>query len=52
MNRTFNDGIGMVVVVAPDQAAAVAQSLREAGEAVHEIGRIAPRGHGAPVEVA
>ena len=52
MNRTFNNGIGMVVVVAPDQAAAVAQSLREAGEAVHEIGRIAPRGHGAPVEVA
>jgi phosphoribosylformylglycinamidine cyclo-ligase len=52
MNRTFNNGIGMVVVVAPDQAAAVAQSLREAGESVHEIGRIAPRGNGAPVEVA
>jgi phosphoribosylformylglycinamidine cyclo-ligase len=52
MNRTFNNGIGMVVVVAPDQAAAVAQSLREAGESVPEIGRIAPRGNGAPVEVA
>jgi phosphoribosylformylglycinamidine cyclo-ligase len=52
MNRTFNNGIGMVVVVAPDQAVSVAQSLREAGESVHEIGRIAPRGNGAPVEVA
>jgi phosphoribosylformylglycinamidine cyclo-ligase len=52
MNRTFNNGIGMVVVVAPDQAEAAARTLREAGEAVHEIGRIAPRGAGAPVEVA
>jgi phosphoribosylformylglycinamidine cyclo-ligase len=51
MNRTFNNGIGMVVVVAPGEAAAVAQTLREAGESVHEIGRIAPRGSGAPVEV-
>jgi phosphoribosylformylglycinamidine cyclo-ligase len=52
MNRTFNNGIGMVVVVAPDQAEAIARTLREAGESVHEIGRIAPRGAGAPVEVA
>ena len=52
MNRTFNNGIGMVVVVAPDQAEAAARTLREAGEAVHEIGRIVPRGAGAPVEVA
>jgi phosphoribosylformylglycinamidine cyclo-ligase len=52
MNRTFNNGIGMVVVVAPAEAAAVAQTLREAGESVHEIGRIAPRGTGAAVTVA
>ncbi len=51
MNRTFNNGIGMVVVVAPDAAAAVAASLRAAGESVHEIGRIAPRGDGDPVTV-
>ena len=51
MNRTFNNGIGMVVVVAAGEAAAVADTLRQAGESVHEIGRIAPRGEGAPVEV-
>src|SRR5687768_16159475 len=43
MNRTFNNGIGMVVVVAPGEAQAVAAALRQAGETVHQIGRIAPR---------
>src|SRR4051812_5248176 len=52
MNRTFNNGIGMVVVVSPAEAAAVADTLRQAGESVHEIGRIAARGTGAPVTVA
>jgi phosphoribosylformylglycinamidine cyclo-ligase len=52
MNRTFNNGIGMVVVVAPAEAAAVADTLRQAGESVHEIGRIGPRGQGAPVTVS
>jgi phosphoribosylformylglycinamidine cyclo-ligase len=52
MNRTFNNGIGMVVVVAPAEAQAVAATLRAAGESVHEIGRIAPRGSGAAVTVA
>jgi phosphoribosylformylglycinamidine cyclo-ligase len=51
MNRTFNNGIGMVVVVAPGEAAAVAQTLRDAGESVHEIGVIGPRGSGASVTV-
>ncbi|HZY20392.1 MAG TPA: phosphoribosylformylglycinamidine cyclo-ligase [Ramlibacter sp.] len=51
MNRTFNNGIGMVVVVAAEHAQATARTLREQGEAVHEIGVIAPRGTGAPVEV-
>jgi phosphoribosylformylglycinamidine cyclo-ligase len=49
MNRTFNNGIGMVVVVAPGQAAACAAALRERGETVFEIGTIAPRGAGAAV---
>ena len=52
MNRTFNNGIGMVMVVQPDAAEAVAAALREAGETVHAIGRIAPRGDGAAVVVA
>jgi phosphoribosylformylglycinamidine cyclo-ligase len=52
MNRTFNNGIGMVVVVAPAEAQAVAETLRAAGEQVHDIGRIVPRGTGAAVTVA
>jgi phosphoribosylformylglycinamidine cyclo-ligase len=52
MNRTFNNGIGMVVVIAAEHAAACAATLREAGETVHEIGAIAERGDGAAVVVA
>ena len=52
MNRTFNNGISMVVVVAPDAAEATAATLAAAGETVHRIGRIAPRGDGAAVVVA
>lgn len=52
MNRTFNNGIGMVVVIAAEEATACAATLRELGEAVHEIGTIAPRGDGAAVIVA
>ena len=52
MNRTFNNGIGMVVVIEPAQAQATAQTLRAAGEQVYEIGRIAPQGDGAQVVVA
>ncbi len=51
MNRTFNNGIGMVVVVAPDAAEATAATLRAQGETVQVIGAIAPRGDGAAVEV-
>ena len=43
MNRTFNNGIGMVVVVDAASAQATARTLREAGEQVYEIGVIAPR---------
>ena len=49
MNRTFNHGIGMVVVIAADQADACAATLRQHGEQVHIIGRIAARGDGAAV---
>jgi phosphoribosylformylglycinamidine cyclo-ligase len=52
MNRTFNNGIGMVVVVDAAEADATAQTLRAQGETVHEIGRIAPRAGGPLVVVA
>ena len=52
MNRTFNNGIGMVVVIAADHAAACADTLRTQGEKVFTIGTIAPRGNGAAVVVA
>lgn len=40
MARTFNCGIGMVVIVAPDQADDVAQLLEDAGEKVYRIGEV------------
>ena len=52
MNRTFNNGIGMVVVVDSASAAACADSLRALGETVYAIGVIAPQGAGASVTVA
>jgi phosphoribosylformylglycinamidine cyclo-ligase len=51
MNRTFNNGIGMVVVIDPAEASACAATLRAGGETVHEIGVIAERGTGAAVVV-
>jgi phosphoribosylformylglycinamidine cyclo-ligase len=51
MNRTFNNGIGMVVVVDAASVAAVTQTLRDLGETVFEIGAIAPQGTGAAVVV-
>lgn len=52
MNRTFNNGIGMVVVVDAASAQATAKTLREAGEQVYEIGVIATKGEGAAVTVS
>jgi phosphoribosylformylglycinamidine cyclo-ligase len=40
MARTFNCGVGMVVIVAPEQAGSVSIMLEGAGETVFEIGRI------------
>ena len=52
MNRTFNNGIGMVVVIDAAHAGACAQTLQAAGEQVFAIGVIAQRGDGAAVVVA
>ena len=46
MLRVFNCGIGMVVIVAEDDAKAAADALRAAGETVWRIGSIAARGNG------
>ena len=52
MNRTFNNGIGMVVVMAAGDAEACAQMLRSVGETVYTIGVIAERGDTTPVVLA
>jgi phosphoribosylformylglycinamidine cyclo-ligase len=46
MARTFNCGVGMALVVAPDEAAEVIRSLEGTGETAFEIGPIeqGPRG--------
>jgi phosphoribosylformylglycinamidine cyclo-ligase len=49
MVRTFNCGVGMVVIVAPEQAANVTSALEGAGETVFEIGRIEEGGRGCTV---
>ncbi|GJD46868.1 Phosphoribosylformylglycinamidine cyclo-ligase [Methylobacterium cerastii] len=44
MLRTFNCGVGMVLVVAEDRAEAVSKALGEAGEAPVRLGAITARG--------
>ena len=46
MARTFNCGIGMVVIVAAEHAEAAEKFLRDAGEIVFMIGAIRARGEG------
>ena len=52
MNRTFNNGIGMVVVIDAEHATVCAGMLRASGEQVHVIGAIAARGNGASVIIS
>jgi len=40
MYRTFNMGVGMVIVCSTDDAEAIASHLRNHGEAVYEIGNV------------
>ena len=49
LRRTFNAGIGMVLVVEAGKAAQAETALQEAGERVFRIGRIAARRGGPPV---
>ncbi|MGH7421789.1 MAG: phosphoribosylformylglycinamidine cyclo-ligase, partial [Candidatus Rokuibacteriota bacterium] len=45
MRRTFNMGIGFVLIVAPEDVASARRQLEGAGERVYEVGEIVP---GAP----
>jgi phosphoribosylformylglycinamidine cyclo-ligase len=38
--KTFNSGIGMILVVAADRAADLAALLTDKGETVHRIGHV------------
>jgi len=48
--RTFNCGIGMVAIVAPEDEAEVTERLEAAGETVNRIGRIEPGDKGCTVD--
>jgi phosphoribosylformylglycinamidine cyclo-ligase len=51
MNRTFNNGIGMVLVIDAGHAPACQAALEAAGEQVYVIGSIVPRGSNGAVTV-
>ena len=40
MFRTFNMGVGMIIIAAPPDAEAIKSHLQERGETVYEIGRV------------
>ena len=45
MYRTFNMGIGMILIVSPKEAARVEAHLQKMGEAVYRIGRVTEGAH-------
>ena len=45
MYRTFNMGIGMVLIASPETAGDIQAALAEKGETVYEIGRVTKGGH-------
>jgi phosphoribosylformylglycinamidine cyclo-ligase len=52
MRRTFNGGIGMLLLVDRDGSAEVQQALQEAGETPFEVGEVVergPQGHGVEI---
>ncbi|KAI0481738.1 phosphoribosylamine--glycine ligase [Xylaria cf. heliscus] len=46
MARTFNTGVGMVAVVAPEDVETVSRTLRDEGETVYTIGKLVERPQG------
>ncbi len=52
MLRTFNCGLGMMVVVAADDAAAALEILRASGEEAWQVGRVVNMADGAERQVA
>jgi phosphoribosylformylglycinamidine cyclo-ligase len=51
MARTFNCGIGMVIIASPDHAADVQQTLRKHGETLAPIGEVVERSEGQSVVI-
>jgi len=51
MYRTFNCGVGMAVIVAPDAADKLTSVLTDSDETVYRIGRVETRGDGPAVMV-
>ncbi len=51
MYRTFNCGVGMVVVVPADRAEDAIAHLRAAGEEAWKLGEIVPSTHSEPTVV-
>ncbi|MDD3115269.1 MAG: phosphoribosylformylglycinamidine cyclo-ligase [Anaerovibrio sp.] len=45
MYRTFNMGIGMIIIAAPDEAERIKADLQSRSEAVYEIGRVTEGSH-------